>query len=104
MFSKASAAAAENVPGEERRKSRIQVLPLEVGVALVGKAPKLTGRKWCQPKNGVLCCCWAGQAALALKLVLLVFYWSFTGLLLFGHVENAHKLLHILYQKWSQIS
>lgn len=31
MFSKASAAAAENVPGEERRRSRIQVLPLEVG-------------------------------------------------------------------------
>lgn len=103
MFSKASAAAAENVPGEERRRSRIQVLPLEVVVVLVGQAPKLTRKKRCQPRNGALWCCRAGQAALTLKLVLLVFYWSLLDCVASWNPKSAHKLLHGLYCKWYHV-
>jgi len=63
MFSKTSAATAENVPEEERRRRKIQVLPLNVAGELVGQAPNSTRRNWFKPRSGVLSWCWAGEAA-----------------------------------------
>lgn len=104
MFSKASAAAAENVPAEESRRSRIQVLPLEVVVVLEGLAPKLTRKKSGASRGmGFSGAAGAGQAALAFKLVFLLFYWSLLGCFAPWNPEDAHKILHILYCRWYHV-
>lgn len=61
MFSKTSAATAENVPREERRRGKTQVMRLEVVVESVGWTPNWTRRNWFEPRNVVLEC-WAGEA------------------------------------------
>lgn len=51
MFSKTTAVSAENVPREERRRSKIQVLSLKVAVELVKADTKFSKKKLVQSKE-----------------------------------------------------
>lgn len=80
MFSKTSAATAENVPREERRRGKTQVMPLEVVVESIRWTPNWTRRNWFEPRNVVLGC-WAVEAVpLGYR-----FSWAFTEM--FCYVE-----------------
>lgn len=60
MFSKTSAETAENVPREERRRSKIQVLPLMLGQTWLGR--RSSAQVLAQSRAGL--CCWlAGGGA-----------------------------------------
>lgn len=95
MFSKTSTVTAETVPGEERRRGKIQVPPPKAGMELVGQTVSSVRRNWSQPRKGLLCWCWAGEAALTSAIAA-----GLAGLLLkrlpTGNPMDARVLFRIL--------